>query len=77
MHTRLYYIDIGYATFGIEVKDDTVIDAPPIAKWMIGKLLEDIEKFLIKRNAEVKQINYDNNTSIRKNQKVSTYCNNC
>lgn len=30
-------ISLHYATFGIVVADDVVVDAPPIARWMRGR----------------------------------------
>jgi hypothetical protein len=68
-----YWISLPYATYGIEVCDDVIIDCPPISKWMIGKELWEIEEFLT--NAEIKQLNNDNNRSIKKSKKISTYCN--
>ena len=47
--TKLYWIDIGYACFGIEVSNQVVIDAPPIAKWMKVKALQDIKLWLTGR----------------------------
>jgi hypothetical protein len=43
--TELYYIDIGYACFGIIVKNYMVIDAPPIARWMIGMHITRINAY--------------------------------
>ncbi len=33
----LLQITLPYACYGIALKDGWCIDAPPIAKWMIGK----------------------------------------
>lgn len=34
----LWQIDVPHACFGVVVYDDRVIQAPPLAKWMIGQL---------------------------------------
>jgi len=50
----LYQIDIGYACFGVEVENETVNYAPPIAKWTIGKSWKEIEKYYkSKKNANI------------------------
>ena len=52
----LYQIDIGYACFGIEVENDVVTYAAPIAKWTIGKTWEEVESyFKSKKNAKIKK----------------------
>lgn len=33
----LYWIDTKYACFGLIVDHNVIVDAPPIAKWTIGK----------------------------------------
>lgn len=50
---RWFWCDIHYACFGFASENDIVKIAPPIAKWMIGKSLQDIKPFLIKRKAKV------------------------
>ena len=41
----LYVIDTGYAYGGVVVRDGTVIDAPPIFRWMIGKSWSYVSKW--------------------------------
>lgn len=36
---RFFYINIGYAVFGIESDNNIITKTAPIAKWMIGKTL--------------------------------------
>jgi hypothetical protein len=43
---KLYAINVGYATYGIFVDNDIVVDAPPIAKWMINKTLKEVKNNL-------------------------------
>lgn len=33
----LWIVTLSYATYGLVVIDNKVVDAPPIARWMIGK----------------------------------------
>jgi len=30
-------IDLPYACFGIVIKSNVIVEAPPIARWMIGR----------------------------------------
>lgn len=54
---RGFYVDIGYAVFGIFSKDDIITDAAPIAKWMIGKTLKEVKPWLLKKKAKVIELN--------------------
>lgn len=56
MDVRWYYIDIGYACFAIKVMNGMVVDAPPIAKWMIYKNTFDIKNWFHYKKAKIKQI---------------------
>ena len=47
---NLYRISFFYATYGIITKDNVVIGAAPIGKWMIGKNIEDIKAWVKKKN---------------------------
>lgn len=42
---KLYWVSLPYATFGIISKDGWVIDAAPIAKWAIGKTMNEVWKY--------------------------------
>lgn len=48
-----YWIDIGYATFGVQSENGVVINSAPIAKWMIGKSLQEIKLWLKKKRAKI------------------------
>jgi hypothetical protein len=54
--TRLFWIDIHYACFGVVSIDNVVSEAPPIARWMIGKSLAEIKPWLLQRKAKVIEI---------------------
>jgi hypothetical protein len=49
----LVYVRLSYASFGLVVFDKKVIDAPPIAKWTIGRDLTDVIKFYKNKGAEI------------------------
>lgn len=49
----LYRIVLSYATYGIEVKDDIVTKAPPMAKWMMGKNIKFITSWVKKKGGQI------------------------
>lgn len=53
MAERAFLVDIGYACFGIVSHNSIVTDAPPIAKWMVGKALHEIKPWLLSKRARV------------------------
>lgn len=53
---RCFWIDIGYATFGIISENGIVVDAAPIAAWMKGKPLQALKPFLKGKGAKVEEI---------------------
>lgn len=53
---RCFWIDIKYACFGIVSREGIVIDAPPIARWMVYKRLTDIKPWLLDKGAIVKEV---------------------
>jgi len=53
---RFFWIDIGYACFGILTKENEVVAAPPIAGWMLGKKLSAIKPWLLSKKAKVIEI---------------------
>jgi hypothetical protein len=50
---ELYVADIGYACFGVVVEDDIVKDAPPIARWLLGKNVEKLKSYVKQRNGKL------------------------
>jgi hypothetical protein len=52
----LYQITLSYACFGIEVEEGMVVFAAPIAKWMVGKDLSYVEKWVKKKNGKIEKI---------------------
>lgn len=51
MTNKLVRVVLPYATYGIIVEDGTVIDAPPIARWMVGKTTRCVRKWLDEKGA--------------------------
>ena len=60
-----YWVDVKYACYGISTNEnDIIVSASPIAKWMLGKDLEEIKKWVKRKNGrivEVKEANAENN----------------
>ena len=54
--TRTFWVDIGYACYGIIAENGRVIDAAPIASWMIGRTLKEIRPFLVRKRAIVQEL---------------------
>lgn len=53
---RWFQIDLGYACFGMQSINGTVTETAPIGKWMVGKTLQEIKPWLLKKNAIVIEI---------------------
>jgi len=49
-----YRIVLSYACFSITVNNSGIVtDTAPIGKWMIGKHIEFIKKWIFKKNGEI------------------------
>jgi hypothetical protein len=53
---RWLRIELPYATFAIKVRDDVVIDAAPIAAWMIGKRLPFIKRWIEQKGGRYEEL---------------------
>lgn len=49
-------ISLPYATFGLIVRDGVVVDAPPIARWTIGKPEVTVVAYYRRKGAAVAQL---------------------
>lgn len=49
VETKLIWVSLSYATFGIEVCGGKVTDAAPIGHWMIGKDTQTIRNWIAKK----------------------------
>lgn len=54
--TRWIRIHLPYATFGIAVRDGVVVDAPPIARWAIGRDERGVAAYYRRRKAEIQAL---------------------
>jgi len=52
----LYQIDLPHMCAGIIINNDIIIEAAPILKWTIGKSLNDIQKWVHKKNGTLNKI---------------------
>lgn len=52
----LHRIELSYAVFGIETRGDVVMKAAPIARWMRGKTLERVEKWVRDRGGSIQPV---------------------
>lgn len=49
MSERLVYVELPYATYGLVVEDGQVVDAPPIAHWMVGKSEHEVAAWIARK----------------------------
>ena len=48
-----WYIDLEYATFGLIEKNGIVVEAPPIAKWAVGKRMASVLTYYRDKKASI------------------------
>jgi hypothetical protein len=53
---ELYQVELSYACYGIVVVDGVVTEAPPIARWMIGKTVQKILWWVLGKIGSMKVI---------------------
>jgi hypothetical protein len=56
---RLFWCNVPFACFGFETFDDVVVQAAPIAKWMIGQTLRQIRPWCVRKRAKVREVQID------------------
>ena len=49
MGEELIIIDTGYAYFGLLARDGIIVQAPPIARWTIGKEVEWVMAWYVRK----------------------------
>lgn len=52
MTERLIWVSLPWATFGLAVSDGLVADAPPIARWALGRSEHEVAAYYQARGAE-------------------------
>lgn len=50
---RWIWVSLPYATFGLAVQDGVVVDAPPIARWTIGRDERGVAGYYRRRQAKI------------------------
>jgi len=55
-----YYVSVPHYTVAVETNDGVVTKTPPIARWMIGYTIKEVERRLSKHGSDLKvvEINY-------------------
>jgi hypothetical protein len=49
----LYRIVLSYAVFGIVVMDNKVTNSAPIGCWMVGKTLDSIRSWVVRKGGTI------------------------
>ena len=50
-------VDVGYACFGVYFSTEGVCsEVPPIAKWMIGKSIDEIRKWVKSKKGKMEEV---------------------
>jgi len=49
-------VSLTYATFAVDITGGMVSDAPPVARWAIGKPWDDVARYYLRRGATVKRM---------------------
>lgn len=57
--TRWWRVELPYATFGIRFEGAKVVEAAPIARWMIGKQYEAINAWVMSKGGTMKTLRND------------------
>jgi hypothetical protein len=56
MSEALIQVDTGYACFCLVVRDGVVVEAAPIAKWVMGKSVEYVVSYFRRKGASVVEV---------------------
>jgi hypothetical protein len=52
-NNNLYQVTLSYACYGIETHNGLVIDVAPIARWMIGKKIDNIYNWIASKGGKL------------------------
>jgi len=52
----LYRVVLSYACYGVIIKNKCIVEAPPIAKWMIGEHINYIRNWVINKGGAFQKI---------------------
>ncbi len=53
---RLWRVDVPWACFGLLSTDLVVVEAAPIAAWTIGKTIEQVGRYFIRKGGTVSEL---------------------
>ena len=53
------WVSLSYATFGLRVEDGRVVEAPPIARWTVGRPEEQVAAYFRKKGAIFARVEID------------------
>lgn len=56
MADRLFWVSLSYATFGLVVAGDQVVEAPPIAQWATGKSVAYVLRYFRSKGAQILEV---------------------
>lgn len=54
----MLWISLPYATFGLVLERGKVVQAPPIARWTIGKTMSTVVNYYRKKGATIRPIGF-------------------
>lgn len=57
---RWVWVSLPYATFGLRVADGRVVEAPPIARWAVGKTEQGVADYYRSKGAQFRRIEWVN-----------------
>lgn len=52
----LYRVKLDYACYGLVIEKEIVIRTPPIARWMQGKNIKEIERWIRKKGGRIDNV---------------------
>jgi hypothetical protein len=52
----LWQITLPYVCYGIVSKDEVIVEAAPIARWVEGKPLEDFARWVASKGGSLEQV---------------------
>jgi hypothetical protein len=50
------WIDLPYACYGVRVENNYIVEAPPIARWMVGKTVQQVVRWVKSKGGKGKYI---------------------
>lgn len=54
--TQWWRVSLPYATYGVKVVDGHVAEAPPIARWMVGRDFYDVTRWVERKGGTAQRL---------------------